>query len=111
MGGRLSIRIGASAQKGRDSVTNPLHKMSAVDLSAAFEAGELSPVEVARACLARITTRDPKREAFCYVDGAASVQMAAESEARWVAGEPLSPLDGVPVAIKEIFDVAGCRCG
>lgn len=33
---------------------------------------------------------------------------AAASHKRWAAGQPLSPLDGVPVAWKDLYDLAGC---
>ena len=33
---------------------------------------------------------------------------AAASRARWQAGQPLSPLDGVPIAWKDLYDLAGC---
>lgn len=83
------------------------HEMSAAELSAAFDARELSPVEVTEACLGRIGALDAKVNAFCHVDEAAALAMAAESEARWMAGEPLSPLDGVPVAVKDLLLTEG----
>jgi aspartyl-tRNA(Asn)/glutamyl-tRNA(Gln) amidotransferase subunit A len=44
---------------------------------------------------------------FCLVDPDAVQAMAKASEERWTAGEPLSPLDGVPVAIKDILLTKG----
>ncbi len=79
------------------------HDMSAAELSAAFDARDLSPVEVAQACLARIAASNSRLNGFCHIDGPATLEMAAASEARWMAGEPLSPLDGVPVAIKDLI--------
>ena len=83
------------------------HELSAAELSAAYESQALSPVEVAESCLARIEALDSEVNAFCFIDASASLQEAEESEARWAAGEPLSPLDGVPVAIKDLLLTKG----
>jgi aspartyl-tRNA(Asn)/glutamyl-tRNA(Gln) amidotransferase subunit A len=88
-------------------MTKDPHEMSAAGLSDAFAARELSPVEVTEACLGRIEALDANVNAFCVIDAAATMRMAEESEARWVAGEPLSPLDGVPVAVKDLLLTRG----
>ncbi len=72
------------------------HEFTASEMSALFAARELSPVEVTEACLTRIEALDAEINAFCHLDPHASQTMAEASEARWLAGEPLSPLDGVP---------------
>jgi aspartyl-tRNA(Asn)/glutamyl-tRNA(Gln) amidotransferase subunit A len=76
-------------------------------LSKAFAAHETSPVEVARALLARISTLDKKTNAFCLIDEATTLDQARAAEARWMMDAPLSPLDGVPVAIKDLFYTRG----
>ena len=78
-----------------------LHDISAADLSAAYAAGRLSPVEVAAAALARIAACEPRLNAMYRVLAESALASANESQARWRAGRPLSPLDGVPVTIKE----------
>jgi aspartyl-tRNA(Asn)/glutamyl-tRNA(Gln) amidotransferase subunit A len=83
------------------------HELSAVELSAAYESGDLSPVEVAQSCLARIEALDAEINAFCLTDGETSLAAAEESEARWSAGTPLSALDGVLVAVKDLLLTAG----
>lgn len=83
------------------------HEMTAAALSEAFDAHELSPVEVTQACLGRIGALDAEVNAFCHLDEGAALAMAEESEARWMAGEPLSPLDGVPVAVKDLLLTKG----
>jgi len=83
------------------------HEMTASELSALFAARDLSPVEVTEACLTRIEGLDAELNAFCHLDGDASRKMAEDSEARWLAGAPLSPLDGVPVAIKDLLLTKG----
>ncbi|HEY1612471.1 MAG TPA: amidase [Rhizomicrobium sp.] len=84
-----------------------IHEMTAADLSSAFAARTLSPVEVCQSCLGRIEALDAKINAFCLVDPDAAMRAAEDSEARWSAGAALSPLDGVPVAIKDLLLTRG----
>jgi aspartyl-tRNA(Asn)/glutamyl-tRNA(Gln) amidotransferase subunit A len=83
------------------------HEMTAAELSAAFKTKELSPVEVAEALLGRIEGLDAEINSFCLIDAPTTLKMAEASEERWLAGEPLSPLDGVPVAIKDLLVTKG----
>jgi len=84
-----------------------LHELSAQALSAAYRARTLSPVEAARAALDRIAAWEPKINAMYAIDEPGALAEASESEARWRAGEPLSPLDGVPITIKDNIPVKG----
>ncbi len=83
------------------------HELSASELSALFASRELSPVEVTEACLGRIEALDAEVNAFCHMDPGASLAQAEASEARWLEGAPLSPLDGVPVAVKDLLVTRG----
>ncbi|HEX7220708.1 MAG TPA: amidase [Burkholderiales bacterium] len=78
-----------------------IHERSAAQLSSAYASGELSPVQVARALLDRIAAWEPCINAMYRVQRDAALAAAAASEARWRAGRALSPLDGVPITIKE----------
>ncbi|MBV9330819.1 MAG: amidase, partial [Alphaproteobacteria bacterium] len=84
-----------------------IHELGAAELSAGFTAKDFSPVEVAETCLARIEALDSDINSFCLVDREISLAQAEESEARRMAGEPLSELDGVPVAIKDLLLTKG----
>lgn len=84
-----------------------IHELSAVELAAAYRRGELSPVEAARACLARIERWEPRINAMYLVHREAAMGEARGSEARWRSGAPLSALDGVPVTIKENLATRG----
>src|SRR5712671_3065758 len=81
--------------------------LTAAQLSSAYARGELSPVEVVRAVLERIAAWEPKINAMYRVDREGALKTARASEARWRSGAPLSPLDGVPVTIKENIYTAG----
>lgn len=80
---------------------------SIAEAAAAFRARSLSPVELARACLDRIARLDPALHAFVTVTEERALADARASEARWTAGTPLGPLDGIPVAHKDIVGTAG----
>jgi aspartyl-tRNA(Asn)/glutamyl-tRNA(Gln) amidotransferase subunit A len=74
---------------------------TAQSLAAAYGRGETSPVDATRACLARIDAWEPKLNAMYRVDRERALEQARASEARWRTGAPLSPLDGVPITLKE----------
>jgi aspartyl-tRNA(Asn)/glutamyl-tRNA(Gln) amidotransferase subunit A len=78
-----------------------MQELDALQVAAQYAAGGLSPVEVARACLERIEAWEPRLNAMYRVDRENALAAARASEARWRARQPLSPLDGVPVTIKE----------
>ena len=76
-------------------------------LAAAFRGGEASPVEVLDEVLADIEARNGVVNAFSDVTPERARADAAASAERWARGEPLSPLDGVPVTVKENMVRAG----
>src|SRR3990170_5812208 len=75
--------------------------MSAVDMVQGFATRTLSPIEVHDAVYGVIEDAEPVLNALCSSDPEASRKEAAASERRWLAGEPLGPIDGVPVTLKE----------
>ncbi len=72
-------------------------------------AGRTSAVEVCRAALDRIHAVNPALNAFNLVDDEGALRRAAAVDARRAAGEPLGPLAGVPVALKDNICVRGMR--
>jgi Asp-tRNA(Asn)/Glu-tRNA(Gln) amidotransferase A subunit family amidase len=53
------------------------------------------------AILARAERLNPVLNVFTRIDHDAAMSVARASERRWKRGKPLSPIDGVPVSIKE----------
>ena len=84
-----------------------LCRMGASQLAAAYQSGELSPVDVARSCIARAHSVNGALNAFTFIDDEQALVQAKGSEARWSKGEPLSPVDGVPTTLKDIVWVKG----
>jgi aspartyl-tRNA(Asn)/glutamyl-tRNA(Gln) amidotransferase subunit A len=78
--------------------------ITAVELSRAYAAGEADPVEVAEAALLKALAAPT---VFLKVTAERARLEAAASARRWREGKPLSALDGVPVAWKDLFDIAG----
>ena len=78
-----------------------IHKLSALDLSHSYATGELSPVEVTRAILEHIDACEPKLNAMYLLQSESALEQAQAAEARWRKRTPLSPLDGVPITLKE----------
>lgn len=81
--------------------------LEARTLGTAFAAGTLSPVGVASALLDRIEALDGPVNCIVHLDRAATLAEAQASEVRWRAGAPLSPLDGVPMTVKDLVNLAG----
>src|ERR1700712_2614655 len=85
-----------------------LADLSVAELARRTSAGEVSAVEVVEACLARIGERDPALNAFSVVLADEARAEAAARDRALAEGRTPGPLHGIPVAIKEEIDVAGC---
>lgn len=84
-----------------------LTQVTAAGLSRLYASGKASPTEALDAILARTERVNPILNAFSHVDADAARLAARASERRWLKGRALSPLDGVPVSIKELVGVRG----
>jgi aspartyl-tRNA(Asn)/glutamyl-tRNA(Gln) amidotransferase subunit A len=74
-----------------------------------FQAGELSPAELTGACLERIEALDPKLNAFVTLLAEMAMAEARAAERRLAQGKRLGPLDGIPFAIKDLYETRGIR--
>ena len=84
--------------------------LNADALQQAYAQGLCDPVAVTRAHLARIALRNPALHAFVHVCSDQALQQAHASAQRWASGQPLGPLDGVVMALKDNIDVVGMPC-
>jgi fatty acid amide hydrolase len=80
---------------------------SATALAAAIASGAVSAAEAVEAHIARIEAVNPGLNAVVVPRYAEARNEAREADRRRAAGEPLGPLHGVPVTIKECLDLAG----
>ena len=86
---------------------------TAAELAEALASGATTSVEITQAHLDRIAEVDGDVHAFLHVDSEGALRAAAESDARRVAGETRSSLDGIPIAVKDVMATRGLptTCG
>jgi aspartyl-tRNA(Asn)/glutamyl-tRNA(Gln) amidotransferase subunit A len=95
-----------SEEEASDAVT-ALHDLSAVDMIAGFRARQFSPSEVLDDLLAHVALWEPHINALYAFDPDGARAAAKASTERWQKGEPMGPLDGVPVTIKDNIATKG----
>ena len=90
-----------------------LIRMTAAETAAAVSSGQTSAVEVTQAHLDRIGAVDERVHAFLHVDTEGALAAASAVDAARAAGEALSPLAGVPLALKDVLTQRGIptTCG
>ncbi len=84
-----------------------LHYLDAVEVGRRMHAGELSPVQVTKAILARIKRADKKLRSYALVTEKLALQQAKKAEAEIAKGRIRGPLHGVPIAVKDLCYTKG----
>ncbi len=96
----------------RRTLTDPT-PLDAATAAAAIRNGDLSSVDLVRACLDRIEVREGEVQAWAHLDPDYALAQAREIDAVQRSGGAIGPLHGVPVGVKDIFDTADLptECG
>ncbi len=84
--------------------TTVLTGLDAVDLAAAIRDGQFTAEEIVEAHLSRIEAVDQQIEAWAFLDPDHARKQAIQADKRRRAGQPIGPLHGVPVGVKDIID-------
>ena len=80
---------------------------SALELAELVRRKEVKPLEILDAVLARLEAVNPTINAFCLVTADVARVAAREAEIAVVKGEPLGPLHGVPMSVKDVLPTRG----
>jgi Asp-tRNA(Asn)/Glu-tRNA(Gln) amidotransferase A subunit family amidase len=82
-----------------------------VPTTSGFAKGEDSPRDFLERAIATLEAWEPRISAFVTLNLAAARADADRATARWRAGQPLSPIDGMPVGIKDIIETRDMPTG
>ena len=82
-------------------------RLTAPEILKRYDKKRLSPVEVVRACIAQVRKHNPACNAITVMDEKRALCRAKASEKRWMDGASRGALDGIPVTVKDSFDVKG----
>ncbi|HEX6247387.1 MAG TPA: Asp-tRNA(Asn)/Glu-tRNA(Gln) amidotransferase subunit GatA [Nocardioidaceae bacterium] len=90
-----------------------LVRRTAAELADALVTGETTSVELTEAHLDRIAAVDGDVHAFLHVDHEGALEQARAADERRASGRPAGPLDGIPVAVKDVLTTKGLptTCG
>jgi aspartyl-tRNA(Asn)/glutamyl-tRNA(Gln) amidotransferase subunit A len=83
------------------------------EAGAGIRTGTVSSVDLTEAALAAIEALNPRLDAFVLVDRSGALEAAERADEAFSSGAEVGPLTGIPVAVKDIIDMAGhaTRCG
>src|SRR5437773_2524118 len=79
---------------------------SATDAARRIREGSLTSEELVQASLERIRAREPRVQAWTFLDEEHALAQARAADERRRSGEPVGPLHGIPVGLKDIIDTA-----
>ncbi|WOB06233.1 amidase [Piscinibacter gummiphilus] len=91
------------------SADNAICRMDAVTLAKRIRSKELSATEVTEAVLRRMDVLEPHIHAFCTPTPEVARAAAKAVDAQIAKGEPIGPLAGVPIGIKDLVATKGIK--
>jgi len=91
----------------KQSTGHALHELSAVQLIEGYRRRDFSPVEVTRSVLGHIERWERHLQALYLPRPERALEQARASEQRWLNRQPLGPIDGVPLTLKENISTEG----
>jgi amidase len=86
-----------------------LNRRSATELARLIRGKSISPIEVLQAHLQAIERLNPKVNAICTLAAESAMTAAERAEEAIMAGDPIGPLHGLPIGIKDVTPTAGIR--
>jgi Asp-tRNA(Asn)/Glu-tRNA(Gln) amidotransferase A subunit family amidase len=84
---------------------------SYVSLARELRSGKITPRSYLEESLDRIAKNDPRIGAFVTINADGARKAADAASARWKDGKPLSPVDGMPIAVKDVIETADMPTG
>jgi aspartyl-tRNA(Asn)/glutamyl-tRNA(Gln) amidotransferase subunit A len=106
---RAATASSASPDHRLAQATDALGFLSVQEASALIRARKVSPVELTRACLARIDALNPSLNAFITITAESALAQAQRAESEVQRGQWRGPLHGIPIALKDLIDTAGVK--
>ncbi|HTY77720.1 MAG TPA: amidase [Candidatus Bathyarchaeia archaeon] len=88
-------------------MSTDLHDLSIAELSTLIAARKLSPVELTEALIRRVEELDAQTQAFITPTFDVARRQAKQAETEIAAGNHRGPLQGIPFALKDIYDTKG----
>ena len=90
-------------------MTDALHYQTILELSSQIRSGDLSPLTLTEALLARIEALDGRLKSYATVMAESALAEARTAEVEIAAGRYLGPLHGIPIAVKDLCYTKGVR--
>src|SRR5881397_2384989 len=83
-----------------------LNWVAAVEAARMIREGVVTSVQLVEACLARVREVDAAVQAWAFLDPEHALAQARAADELRLSGQPIGPLHGVPVGLKDIIDTA-----